>query len=110
MKRIALTSLIVAAALGLAACGKKAEDAAAAPDAAASAAADKASDGKAADGQNTVRQATYDPNLRPTNIVWDSPEKKKAWEERQRAAGHPVPADTAAPAAPAAAPHTTVKR
>ncbi len=106
MKRIALTSLIVAAALGLSACGKKAEDgaadAAAKPDAAASTSADKAGE-----GQNTVRQATYDPNLRPTNIVWDSPEKKKAWEERQRAAGNPVPADTPAPAAPA---QTTVKR
>jgi hypothetical protein len=29
------------------------------------------------------RLATYDPNLKPAEIVWDSPEKKKAWEARQ---------------------------
>lgn len=31
-----------------------------------------------------VRQATYDPNLKPAEIVWDSPEKKKRWEELQK--------------------------
>lgn len=27
--------------------------------------------------------ATYDPNLKPAQIVWDSPAKKRAWEARQ---------------------------
>ena len=29
------------------------------------------------------REATFDPNLKPGPIVWDSPEKQKAWEARQ---------------------------
>lgn len=33
--------------------------------------------------EDKPREATYDPNLKPAEIVWDSPEKKKAWEARQ---------------------------
>lgn len=37
----------------------------------------------AAQAQPAPRAATYDPNLKPAEIVWDSPEKKAQWEARQ---------------------------
>lgn len=41
-----------------------------------------------------VRKATYDPNLKPAEIVWDSPEKKARWEALQAkraSASQPAP-------------------
>lgn len=42
-----------------------------------------AKDANAKTVEEKPRQATYDPNLKPAQIVWDSPEKQKAWEARQ---------------------------
>lgn len=30
-----------------------------------------------------ARVATYNPNLKPAEIVWDDPKKKAEWEQRQ---------------------------
>ncbi len=95
MKNLVLISALVAA-FSLVGCGKKAADegAKAQADQGAATAQPTAEDAK-------PRVATYDPNLKPTNIVWDSPEKQRAWEERQakqRAAQ--AAAAKAAPAAP----------
>lgn len=80
MKKFLPLALALTAALTLGACSKKADPAAATAAKAASAAAGASG---AASGAQQVRKATYDPNLKPANIVWDSPEKKRAWEERQ---------------------------
>ena len=99
MKKTALLTVLTLAPLVLlSACGKKD----AAPGAAASAAAASAAVAASA-AAPVVRQATYDPNLKAATIVWDSPEKKKRWEELQakRAGGVPAPVSPVAPAAPA---------
>lgn len=72
------TSLLVAlvAVAALSACSKEPVTPEAKAEAAATKAAGTSSDDK-------PREATYDPNLKPAEIVWDSPEKKKAWEARQ---------------------------
>lgn len=38
---------------------------------------------KAAKATGPARVATYNPNLKPAEIVWDSPQKKAEWEQRQ---------------------------
>lgn len=72
-----LVLMAIAASLALAACGSKSDESAApgAAQPAAAVAAPKAED--------APREATYDANLKPATIVWDSPEKQKAWEARQ---------------------------
>lgn len=69
---------IAVLALSVAACSKNdtAEDADKAKKAAAEAAGAEAA---------APRSATYDPNLKvdPKTIVWDSPDKKRQWEQRQ---------------------------
>lgn len=78
------TALLTALALSfaLAACSKQPAEAEATPEAAAAAAAEKAKDEAEAEA-NKPRLAKFDPNLKPSNIVWDSPEKKRDWEARQ---------------------------
>lgn len=72
MKQIAtITSLLVAATL-MSACSKHAT-----PE------TPKAAPAAAAPAQEAPRPATYDPNLKPAEIVWDSPEKKAEWEAHQ---------------------------
>lgn len=69
-------ALAITAALALGACSKtEAPKAADAASAAAPAASKPAIE--------PVREATYNPNLVPGEIVWDNPEKKKAWEAHQ---------------------------
>lgn len=105
MKNLVLISALVAA-FSLTGCGKKAADEShATPAASAAAAQTTAEDAK-------PRVATYDPNLKPTNIVWDSPEKQRAWEERQakqRAAQAAAAKAAPAKAAPAADPKADTK-
>jgi hypothetical protein len=50
----------------------------------------------AAQAAEAPRPATYNKDLQPAEIVWDSPEKKAAWEAAQRARQAPV--STSAPA------------
>lgn len=91
MKKLTLVSLVIAS-MALAACGKKTADTAAAVKTDKPAASTAASAPKA---EEKPRLATYDPNLKPAEIVWDSPEKKKQWEARQaqlKAAGGAAPA------------------
>jgi len=78
------TALLTALALSfaLAACSKQPAEAEATPEAAAAAAAEKAKAEAEAEA-NKPRLAKFDPNLKPSNIVWDSPEKKRDWEARQ---------------------------
>lgn len=78
------TALLTAPALSfaLAACSKQPAEAEATPEAAAAAAAEKAKAEAEAEA-NKPRLAKFDPNLKPSNIVWDSPEKKRDWEARQ---------------------------
>lgn len=100
MKKLTLVSLVLAA-MALSACNKKPVDPVAAATGTKPAATAAAASAPKADEK--PRLATYDPNLKPAEIVWDSPEKKKQWEARQaqlKAAG----------AAPAAAPASTAKR
>jgi hypothetical protein len=90
--------LLIAAALGVAACSREAEP---------PAAAGQAGQTQAAPGQaegDTSRTATYNPNLvvDPATIVWDDPEKKRRWEQMQREAQAAAGAQ-AAPAQPPAA-------
>lgn len=82
------TALLTALALSfaLAACSKQPAEAEATPEAAAAAAAEKAKAEAEAEAEaeaNKPRLAKFDPNLKPSNIVWDSPEKKRDWEARQ---------------------------
>lgn len=80
MKHSALfpvAALVLAASL--AACSKKDQPVDSAPAAQPASAASAASSAAA----EKPRLATFDPNLKPAEIVWDSPEKKKAWEARQ---------------------------
>jgi len=90
MKQIAtITGFVIAAAL-MSACSKPATPKA--PKA--TAAAEPA--------QEEARPATYDPNLKPTDIVWDSPQKKAEWEALQakvQAQAQAAP-QAAAPAVP----------
>lgn len=80
MKKYITLALIVTCA-ALAACGNKPEpNAGVVKPAVPASAAAKAPASKAEDAP---RAATYDPNLKPAQIVWDSPEKQKAWEARQ---------------------------
>ncbi len=97
MKTTALLS-VLALSFALAACGKKEAGADAAAAEKASAAASAAS---APAEKDKPRVATYDPNLKPAQIVWDSPEKKRQWEERQAK----IRAQQAAGAKTGAAPH-----
>lgn len=78
------TALLTALALSfaLAACSKQPAEAEVTPEAAAAAAAEKAKAEAEAEA-NKPRLAKFDPNLKPSNIVWDSPEKKRDWEARQ---------------------------
>lgn len=79
LKSAILLSLIAASA-ALVGCSKKESGEAAK-------AAEKPSAGAPAEQtskESEVRQATYDPDLKPGEIVWDSPEKKKRWEELQK--------------------------
>lgn len=78
------TALLTALALSfaLAACSKQPAEAEATPEAAAAAAAEKAKAEAEAEADKP-RLAKFDPNLKPSNIVWDSPEKKRDWEARQ---------------------------
>ncbi len=94
MKKLTLVSLVIAS-MALAACGKKTTDTAASVKTDKPAAASAASAPKV---EEKPRLATYDPNLKPAEIVWDSPEKKKQWEARQ------AQLKAAAGAAPAASP------
>lgn len=72
MKQIAtITSLLVAATL-MSACSKHATTE-----------APKAAPVAVVPAQEAPRAATYDPNLKPAEIVWDSPEKKAEWEAHQ---------------------------
>jgi hypothetical protein len=78
MKKIALISFLALGAL-ISGCGKSTPPVEPAKAAASAPAADP----------QAPRIATYDPNLKPGKIVWDSPEKQKAWEARQaEVAGH----------------------
>lgn len=78
------TALLTALALSfaLAACSKQPAEAEATPEAAAAAAAETAKAETEAEA-NKPRLAKFDPNLKPSNIVWDSPDKKRDWEVRQ---------------------------
>jgi hypothetical protein len=92
-----LAALLAASAL-LSACSKTATPPAPKAQAGATAATP-------AEAKPAPRAATYDPNLKPAEIVWDSPEKKAQWEARQaqlRQAQQAQPAQ-AVPPAPAAA-------
>lgn len=83
MKQSLILALI-ASSFAIAACGNKTEPATpgtVAKPAATAPAGAAAPTGKKPEDQ--PRQATYDPNLKPAQIVWDSPEKQKAWEARQ---------------------------
>lgn len=84
MKTTALFT-VLALSLVLSACGKSASESETAEAAAAEAQAqsDSAAAEKAAAEAEKPRLATFDPNLKPAQIVWDSPEKKRQWEERQ---------------------------
>lgn len=75
------TALLTALALSfaLAACSKQPAEAEATPEAAAAEKAKAEAEAEA----NKPRLAKFDPNLKPSNIVWDSPEKKRDWEARQ---------------------------
>lgn len=77
------TALLTALALSfaLAACSKNPTEAEASPEAAAAAAEQAKAEAEAE--ANKPRLAKFDPNLKPSNIVWDSPEKKRDWEARQ---------------------------
>ena len=75
MKKSLIFALL-ATSFFVAACGKHDESATKVDAAKATTSATKKAD-------DQPRQATYDPNLKPAEIVWDSPEKKKAWEARQ---------------------------
>ena len=77
MKKILLLSAI-ATSMILCACDK--DKSVAAPDSAAKAASAPSASAKAVE---KPRLAVYDANLKPAEIVWDSPEKKKQWEARQ---------------------------
>lgn len=86
MKKLVICILAV---LALAACSKNDQ---ATPSAQAGAQPATASSSAAS---QVVRKATYDPNLKPAEIVWDSPEKKARWEalqaqRAQQAASHPA--------------------
>jgi hypothetical protein len=81
IKHLALPFVVI----GLAACSKAPAPAPATPTPAAAQAAAEA-----------PRPATYNKDLQPAEIVWDSPEKKAAWEAAQRARQAPV--STSAPA------------
>lgn len=81
MKTTALLT-VLALSFALAACSKQPAEAEATPEAAAAAAAEKAKAEAEAEA-NKPRLAKFDPNLKPSNIVWDSPEKKRDWEARQ---------------------------
>lgn len=82
----AITLALIIACASLAACGSK-DDASqqpAKPKVGASVPANgKAITSQAVKPEDAPRAATYDPNLKPAQIVWDSPEKQKAWEARQ---------------------------
>lgn len=99
MKALSLISATLVAATLLSACSK----APATGDAAQKAGTSQAAESKEAN-KGEARAATYDPNLKPAQIVWDSPEKKRQWEERQaQLLNKTAPQQSAAtPAAPAA--------
>lgn len=98
------TALLTALALSFAlvACSKNSADAESTPEATAAAAAEKAKAEAEAEA-NKPRLAKFDPNLKPSNIVWDSPEKKRDWEARQAKlrADQAAAAAKGAPTAPA---------
>ena len=109
LSRLTWTALVLGSALALGACGDKASDAKTGGTPEAAAAAEAA---KRAAEEGAPRQAKFDPNLQPRNVVWDDPVKQKEWEARQRAkaAGAQAPARAPAqapaqtPVQPAAAP------
>lgn len=70
-----------AALVGLVGCSKS--DTAEASKTAASPQAAAAASAPSVKPDDKPREATFDPNLKPGPIVWDSPEKQKAWEARQ---------------------------
>ena len=88
MKSTSALAAVLAAAALLSACSKQETDAPKGADAEAQ---------QPATNPDTPRPAVYDPNLKPANIVWDSPEKKAAWEAKQAE----LAKRGAAPAAPA---------
>ena len=98
--------LLLAACLALGACNNAIPPAPAATPAASAAPAEPA------------RAATHDSTLQPHNVVWDSPEKQHAWEQRNAAGAEgaepvvapelqpvtPVENEGVAPEQPAASP------
>lgn len=97
LSRLTWTAMVLGAALALGACGDKPSDAKTGGTPEAAAAAEAA---KRKAEEETPRQAKFDPNLQPRNIVWDDPVKQKEWEARQRAkaAGAQAQAPARAPA------------
>lgn len=100
--KLSFAAILVSAAL-VGACSKTTDTPAPA------ASPEKAQAAAATAAQNAPREATYDPNLQPAQIVWDSPEKKAQWEARQAqlqgiapAQAQQAPAQQGAPSAPAA--------
>jgi predicted small lipoprotein YifL len=98
MKKSLIWALL-AVSFAITACGNGDKAPAKNPAAATSATADKPA-ADAVKAEDAPREATYDANLKPAEIVWDSPEKQKAWEARQAELKQNPAAH--APAAPAA--------
>lgn len=99
--RLALGALLLGA-MALTACGDKAKDAAAAATASKAAATAEAT--KKMEAEDAPRQAKFDPNLQPRNVVWDDPAKQKEWEARQRAAAQRTAVPQGSPGAAGQAP------